>query len=77
VIGDVGGQEIMCSIPVYPENVQVFINPLNTQLNPICHLLALLAYPILHVSRIRVYRVVSTNRTVNMKSEDFTGAVKK
>jgi len=31
------------------------INPLNTQLNPICHLLALLgAHSILHVSRIRV-----------------------
>jgi hypothetical protein len=31
------------------------INPLNTQLNPTCHLLALLrAHLILHVSRIRV-----------------------
>jgi hypothetical protein len=31
------------------------INPLNVQLNPICHLLALLgAHPILHVSRIKV-----------------------
>ena len=30
-------------------------NPLKAKLNPICHLLALLgAYPILHVSRIRV-----------------------
>jgi len=30
------------------------INPLNTELNPICHLLALLeAHHILHVSRIR------------------------
>ena len=30
-------------------------NPLNVKLNPICHLLALLAaHPILHVSRIRV-----------------------
>ena len=37
------------------------INPLNTKLNPICHLLALLgAHPILHVSRIRVkiYRLI-------------------
>jgi hypothetical protein len=33
----------------------VSINPLNTELNPICHLLALLgARPIFHVSRIRV-----------------------
>jgi len=32
-----------------------FINPLNAELNPICHLLALLgAHHILHVSRIRV-----------------------
>jgi hypothetical protein len=31
------------------------INPLNTKLNPICHMLALLgAHHILHVSRIRV-----------------------
>jgi hypothetical protein len=30
-------------------------NPLNAELNPICHLLALLGnHPILHVSRIRV-----------------------
>jgi hypothetical protein len=31
------------------------INPLNTELNPICHLLALLgAHRIFHISRIRV-----------------------
>jgi hypothetical protein len=31
------------------------VNPLNAELNPICHLLALLgAHPILHVCRIRV-----------------------
>jgi hypothetical protein len=31
------------------------IKPLNAELNPICHLLALLgAHPILHISRIRV-----------------------
>ena len=29
-------------------------NPLNTELNPICYLLALLAHHFLHVSRIRV-----------------------
>jgi hypothetical protein len=33
----------------------VVFNPLNAKLNSICHLLALLrAYPILHISRIRV-----------------------
>jgi len=30
------------------------LNPLNAELNPICHLLALLDHYILHVSRIRV-----------------------
>jgi hypothetical protein len=30
------------------------INPLNAKLNPICHLLALGAHPILHISRVRV-----------------------
>ena len=30
------------------------LNPLNQELNPICYLLALLAYHFLHVSRIRV-----------------------
>jgi len=35
------------------------INPLNAELNPICHLLALLeAHHILHVSRIRVKEMI-------------------
>jgi hypothetical protein len=35
--------------------VRFSLNPLNAELNPICHLLALLdAHPILHVSRIMV-----------------------
>jgi hypothetical protein len=35
--------------------LKISINPLNAELNPICHLLALLgAHHILHVSRIRV-----------------------
>jgi len=34
---------------------RVYFSPLNSELNPTCHLLALLgAHPILHVSRIRV-----------------------
>ena len=34
---------------------KLYINPLNSELNPICHLLALLgAHHNLHVSRIRV-----------------------
>ena len=31
-----------------------YINPLNAELNPICHLLALLAHHILHISRTAV-----------------------
>jgi hypothetical protein len=35
-------------------------NPLNAELNPMCHMLALLgAHPILHVSRIRVKGVIT------------------
>jgi hypothetical protein len=41
----------MCYMPV----LTVWINPLNTELNPICNILALLgAHPILHVSGLRV-----------------------
>jgi hypothetical protein len=40
---------------IRPANVTYPINPLNTELNPICHLLALLgAHHILHVSGIRI-----------------------
>ena len=40
---------------VAPEEIQLNIDPLNTELNPICHLLALLgAHHIVHVSRIWV-----------------------
>jgi hypothetical protein len=39
-------------------------NPLNAKLNPICHLLALLAHPILHVGRIRVKSKSSTIATL-------------
>ena len=38
----------------YQDQWSVRINPLNTDLNPICYLLALLAHHFLHVSRIRV-----------------------
>jgi hypothetical protein len=34
--------------------IKIDINPLNAELNPLCHLLALLAHHILHVSRIGV-----------------------
>jgi hypothetical protein len=36
-------------------------NPLNTEFNPVCHLLALLgAHHILHISRIRVKVIVNS-----------------
>ena len=39
----------------FKRNIKIYINPLNAELNPICHLLALLGvYHFLHVSRIRV-----------------------
>ena len=38
--------------------VSLLFNPLNAELNPICYLLALLAYHFLHVSRIRVKLLV-------------------
>jgi hypothetical protein len=39
-------------------SAHLYINPLNAELHPICHLLALLeAHLILHVSRIRVNTV--------------------
>ena len=41
--------------PLCYADTYIAFNPLNTELNPICHLLALLgSHPILHVSRIRV-----------------------
>jgi hypothetical protein len=44
-----------CSDVVEEHAASGCLNPLNTELNPICHLLALLgARLILHVSRIRV-----------------------
>jgi hypothetical protein len=49
----------MCSVKIDCNHAgrkgSTAFNPLNAQLNPICHFLALLgAHPILHVSRIRV-----------------------
>jgi len=39
------------------------INPVIAQLNPICHLLALLAHHILHVSRVRVKGQITVKDT--------------
>jgi len=41
------------------KNIIMDLNPLNAELNPICHLLALLgAHHILHISRLRVKAIV-------------------
>jgi len=47
---------------------KICISPLNAELNPICHLLALLgAHPIFHVSRIRVkYGIIFTLNIVEV-----------
>jgi tRNA G37 N-methylase TrmD len=43
-----------------------YINPLNTEVNPICSLLTLGAHHFLHVSRIRVKQEI--NSTQNMRN---------
>jgi len=46
---------IRATCPTHP----ILLNPLNAELNPICHLLALLgAHHILHISRIRVNLII-------------------
>jgi hypothetical protein len=70
-----GGSTFFC-LPIrnsrsYRRNPRVpAINPLNAELNPICHLLALLgAHHILHVSRLRV-NAQPTN-TINLLCHDL------
>jgi hypothetical protein len=46
-------------------------NPLNSELNPICHLVTLLAHPIFHVSRIRV-KDVRNQRSCDIDSSGHT-----
>jgi len=49
---------ISCFDSRYGGEKRHILNPFNAQLNPICHLLALLgAHHILHVSRIRVKQI--------------------
>ena len=47
------------------------INPLNTELNPICHLLALLGVHFLHVSRIRV-KVITVRKGQGVRGMEKT-----
>jgi hypothetical protein len=58
-------------MPQPEQEVSEGINPLNAELNPICHLLALLlAHHILHVSRIRVNRTGQILPTSHLKGLD-------
>ena len=43
---------------VWMYHIKQKFNPLNAELNPICYLLALLAYHFLHVSRIRIKSLI-------------------
>ena len=49
------------------DRIMLTFNPLNTELNPICHLLVLLgAHHILHVSRIRVKEIQRIRRNQDL-----------
>ena len=59
--------------PRAPRCCRSEVNPLNAELNPICHLLALLgAHHILHVSRIRVNSDVRSYGPVHVSVEIYT-----
>ena len=48
-------KEFMSYLTLYPNHKDLLVNPLNAELNPICHLLALLGgATIVVVSRLRV-----------------------
>jgi hypothetical protein len=49
--------------------VRELFNPLNAELNPICHLLALLGVHFLHVSRIRVNDVKKELAAPTLKAD--------
>jgi hypothetical protein len=59
-------QEYLCfALTFHLHFVMVLINPLNTELNPTCHLQALLgAHHILHISRIRVKEQTQLRRAL-------------
>ena len=55
---------------IFPSHVHIYtncnFNPLNAELNPICHLLALLGtHPILHIGRIKVKSVGDIYEIIN------------
>ena len=55
VIPDLHHLDLCSTLKCLPQGSICSINPLNAELNPICHLLALVgAHHILHISRLRV-----------------------
>jgi hypothetical protein len=55
-----------------PEYLGNVFNPLNAELIPICHLLALLAHLIFHISRIRVKDGFNTSDHITMNEHIIT-----
>ena len=52
----------MCMV-CHVDKYKITFNTLHAELNPICHLLALLgAHPVLHISRIKVKLVINSRR---------------
>ena len=55
-----------------------YMNPLNAEFNPICHLLAFLgAHPFLHVSRVRVNVELYKLYKSTLKCEGWRRIIKK
>jgi hypothetical protein len=52
------------------------VNPLNAELNRICHLLALLAHLIFHISRIRVNYIPTTKLKISVHISQKYGDLK-
>ena len=57
--------KLILSVHIKPfTEFDIAVNPFNAELNPICHLLALLAHHILHVSKIRVKTTVEAREAL-------------
>jgi hypothetical protein len=66
-----------CQLGHYYMGIKLF-NPLNTELNPICNLLALLgAHPILHISRLRVNTLPAPIKNESYNPVRFRSLLKK
>jgi hypothetical protein len=57
--------------------LDIHVNPLKAELNPICHLLALLgAHLIFHISRIRVKTEIYKKSVINMGTKVYNNLPK-